>query len=137
MFCIVHTQVLSDTPRRRLARQCALTFAWFIFCLLLYQFSNVTYIISLILSLFSCHVYHWFLRLWDFSTWGKPGHFDFWKGIARGGNSEKSNAVFYSMFSAHFQDFFLWKYNIIIISCLSAKRTLIMLFNPLFSKVMH
>lgn len=50
---------------------------------------------------------------------------------------KKSNAVFYSMFSAHFQDFLLWKYNIIIISCLSAKITLIMLFNPLFSKVMN
>lgn len=137
MFCIMHTQVLSDTPRRRLARQCALTFAWFIFCLLLYQFSNVTYIISLILSLFSCHVYHWFLRLWDFSTWGKPGHFDFWKGIARGGNSEKKQCCFLQHVFSSLSRFFFMRQNIIIISCLSAKRTLIMLFNPLFSKVLN
>lgn len=64
------------------------------FLLTIISILKLTYIISLILSLFSCHVYHWFLRLWDFSTWGKPGHFDFWKGIARGGNSEKKQCCF-------------------------------------------
>lgn len=117
MYCIVHVNtflhvwVFSDTPRSRLTRQCALTFA--LFYLLLYQFRNVT----LNYIFWSFHFSAAMFTIDSFACGISPlGEslviLTFEKELQEEVTLKKSNAVFYSMFSAHLQDFFLAKFNI-------------------------